>query len=190
MLISENDIYGQTFGCIHQILCCKGQKLFVLDVMVTELFNEKFNSYEVSFRRGNVEVKEYTDFTYKWPLPVYSTDNGNLLIMNRATTTVLLYWNYLWTCIQSWGIKLIFFVVYTENMVWFRIQSKDGKKMIICNPAELDAAIMKGILVCKWLFHMHAKQKKCTSMHNGVHGQTFFLMLSTHRMWMAWSGKD
>ena len=25
MLISENDIYGQTFGCICQILCCKGQ---------------------------------------------------------------------------------------------------------------------------------------------------------------------
>ena len=59
--------------------------------MVTELFNEKFNSYKVSFRRGNVEVKEYTDLTYKWPLPVYSTDNGNLLITNRATTTVLPY---------------------------------------------------------------------------------------------------
>ena len=49
---------------------------------------------------------------------------------------------------------LIFVVVYTENMVWFRIQSKDGKKMIIHNPVGLDAAIMKGILVCKWLFYI------------------------------------
>ena len=91
LLISENDMYGLTFGCICEIFCCRGQILFVLDVMVTELFNEKFNSYEVSFRRGNLEVKEYTDLTYKWPLPVYLTDNGNLLIMNRATSTVLPY---------------------------------------------------------------------------------------------------
>ena len=77
LLISENDMYGPTFGCIREIFCCRGKILFVFDVMVTELFNEKFNSYEVSFRRRNIEVKEYTDLTYKWPLPVYSTDNGN-----------------------------------------------------------------------------------------------------------------
>ena len=48
---------------------------------------------------------------------------------------------------QTWAIKLILLVVYTENMVWFRIQLKDGKKTIIRNPAGLDAAIMKGELV-------------------------------------------
>ena len=76
LLISENDIYGPTFGCIHKILCCNEVKLFVLDVLVMELYDEKFNSYEVSFRRANVEVKEYTELINKWPLPVYSSDNG------------------------------------------------------------------------------------------------------------------
>ena len=45
---------------------------------------------------------------------------------------------------QGWEKKLILLVLYAEKMVWFRIQSKDGKKMIIHNPEGLDAAIMKG----------------------------------------------
>ena len=91
LLSSENDIYGTTFGCIHEILCCNQVKLFVLDVLVTKVYNENFNSYEVLFRRGNVEVKEYAELTNKWPLPVYSSDNGKILITNRATTNVLPY---------------------------------------------------------------------------------------------------
>ena len=91
LLISENDIYGPTFGCICEILCCNEVKLFVLDVLVTKLYNEKFNFYKVSFRRGNVKVKEYMELTNKWPVPVYSSDNGKILITNRATTTVLPY---------------------------------------------------------------------------------------------------
>ena len=91
LLISENDMQGPTFGCICEILCCREIFLFVLDVMVTELFHEKFNSYEVNFRRMNIEVKEYTELNYKWPLPVYSSDNGHQLIINRATTTILPY---------------------------------------------------------------------------------------------------
>ena len=49
LLISENDMHGPTFGCICEFFCCRGKILFVLDVMVMELFNEKFNSYEVFF---------------------------------------------------------------------------------------------------------------------------------------------
>ena len=48
---------------------------------------------------------------------------------------------------QTWEIKLILLVLYTEKMVRFRIQLKDGKKIIICNPVGLDVAIMKGKLV-------------------------------------------
>ena len=47
---------------------------------------------------------------------------------------------------QTWEIKLILLVLYTENGL---VQNtvEDGKKMIIRNPTGLDAAIMKGKLV-------------------------------------------
>ena len=65
LLLPENDIYGPTFGCIHEILCCNEVKLFVLYVLVMEVYDEIFNSYKVSFRRGNVEVTEFTKLTNK-----------------------------------------------------------------------------------------------------------------------------
>ena len=44
------------------------------------------------------------------------------------------------------NVVLVFFG-YTEKeiMVWFRIQSKDGKKSVIHNVVGLGAAITKGI---------------------------------------------
>ena len=151
LLISENNIYGATFGCIHEILCCNEVKLFVLDVLVMELYDEEFNSYEVLSRIGNVEVKEFTKLTNKWPLPVYFSDNGEMLI----TSLLLLYCHteviYGQRKVSGYmyilSYVVLIFLVYTEKeiMVWFRIKSKDGKKTVICNAAGLDAAIMKGI---------------------------------------------
>ena len=57
LLISENDMHGPTFGCICEIFCCRGKILFVLDVMVTELFNEKFNSYEVFLEEAILKLR-------------------------------------------------------------------------------------------------------------------------------------
>ena len=45
---------------------------------------------------------------------------------------------------KGWEKNLILLNLYAEKMVWFRIQSKDGKKVIIRNPEGLDTAIKKG----------------------------------------------
>ena len=47
---------GPIFGLIHEILCCAydDTKLFVLDIMETDVYNELFNSYEVCMMRTNV----------------------------------------------------------------------------------------------------------------------------------------
>ena len=91
LLISEKDMEGPIFGCLREILCCDKVKLFVLDILVTESFNEKCNGYEVSFSLGNVEVKEFKYLKNKWPLPIYFTHNGKMVITNRASSCVLPY---------------------------------------------------------------------------------------------------
>ena len=91
LLITENDMEGPIFGCLREILCCHEVKLFVLDILVMESFNEKSNGYEVSFSLGNVEVKEFKHLKNKWPLPIYYTHTGKMLITNRASSCVLPY---------------------------------------------------------------------------------------------------
>ena len=91
LLISDKDMDGPIFGCLCEILCCDKVKLFVLDILVTESFNEKCSGYEVSFSLGNVEVKEFKYLKNKWPLPIYFTRNGKMVITNRASSCVLPY---------------------------------------------------------------------------------------------------
>ena len=46
-------------------------------------------------------------------------------------------------------------------MVWFRIESKDGKKIVIHYPAGLDSTITKGKNICE--FSMTSHESTCTT---------------------------
>ena len=65
---------GPSFGLICEILCCEQDdtKLFVLDIMEMDVYNELFNSYEVCTMRTNVQVEEFSKLKHKWSLPIYS----------------------------------------------------------------------------------------------------------------------
>ena len=84
---------GLFFGLIHEILCCEQDdtKLFVLDIMEMDVYNELFNSYEVCMMRTNVHVEEFSKLKHKWPLPIYFSHTGKMLITNRASSCVLPY---------------------------------------------------------------------------------------------------
>ena len=93
LLVSENEEEGHIFGLIHEILCCAHDdtKLFVLDIMETDVYNELFNSYEVCMMRTNVQVEEFSKLKNKWPLLIYCSHAGKMLITNRASSCVLPY---------------------------------------------------------------------------------------------------
>ena len=93
LLVSENEEEGPIFGLIHEILCCEQDdtKLFVLDIMEMDVYNELFNSYEVCMMRTNVQVEEFSKLKHKWPLMIYFSHTGKMLITNRASSCVLPY---------------------------------------------------------------------------------------------------
>ena len=93
LLVLENEEEGPIFGLICEILCCAHDdtKLFVLDIMEMDVYNELFNSYEVCMMRTNVQVEEFSTLKNKWPLLIYCSHTGKMLITNRASSCVLPY---------------------------------------------------------------------------------------------------
>ena len=60
-------------------------------MMVTEQFSDKFNAYFVYFDEGIISVKKVKRMENKWPLPIYTVNNGQLIVTNRASSHVMHY---------------------------------------------------------------------------------------------------
>ena len=91
ILIEEDEISGPLFACICEVLCCDAGKFLVLNMMVTEQFSDKFNAYFVYFDEGIILVKKVKRMENKWPLPIYTVNNGQLIVTNRAFSHVMHY---------------------------------------------------------------------------------------------------